>query len=517
MAKSHLDDDYVNMEHGENALDEPLVATVSSKKIYRNFLFFAACFALNHACVTTVISIATTVNHDKNLGSVSLGVLYIVYVLVAALLSHAVTHKLGPKMTLVFGLSSYCCYIVAYLVAVLIPAIKWPVVLIGAAIGGAAAGFLWPAQGSYFGTTAKAYAAATASEAGVETVTVKAANAKFANIFALVYLGCEMLLKIAVSTLQHVAGSKSWAHVALFVVLTSVAVASSFGITLVFDTTRLQNAEERRAAAAARAAPIPFGKKLLSALSLMLTDAKCALMLPINATFGFAAAYLNSYVAADIVSAAGGIGGDNVAFLAAILVATAAAVNPLFARFGKTTSGKVGMVALGALCFAVFVLAFAVQSRADQIHTIGSSWSALVLLYMLYGAGRGAWEGVFKAFVADVFPDAKEAAFANVQLQSGLASTIGFFLFPVLDRMPDGMTVLAVIAVSCAGLAILAQPLTYAIFSLETKLNKASAAAAGTAGDDGGAEATVDGKKNNGAGEGGAAGVELSLGDAEKK
>ena len=52
-----------------------------------------------------------------------------------------------------------------------------------------------------------------------------------------------------------------------------------------------------------------------------------------------------------------------------------------------------------------------------------------VALAVVFGAGRATWEGNFKSSVADDFPDSNAtAAFANVTVQSGLASTLGFLL-----------------------------------------------------------------------------------------
>ena len=54
----------------------------------------------------------------------------------------------GFPPTQVGGLFLYCAYVLAYLVAKVDddPAIVWPSILTGAALGGLAAGFLWPAQ-----------------------------------------------------------------------------------------------------------------------------------------------------------------------------------------------------------------------------------------------------------------------------------------------------------------------------------------------------------------------------------
>ena len=53
----------------------------------------------------------------------------------------------------------------------------------------------------------------------------------------------------------------------------------------------------------------------------------------------------------------------------------------------------------------------------------------------MYGCGRSIWESTTKAVFADFFPDDPQAAFANIVLQSGLASTIAFFVFPDLSPL----------------------------------------------------------------------------------
>lgn len=46
--------------------------------------------------------------------------------------------------------------------------------------------------------------------------------------------------------------------------------------------------------------------------------------------------------------------------------------------------------------------------------------------------GRAIWEGPNRALIADLFSDNREGAFANTIMQSGLASTVGYFAFPSL-------------------------------------------------------------------------------------
>ena len=52
----------------------------------------------------------------------------------------------------------------------------------------------------------------------------------------------------------------------------------------------------------------------------------------------------------------------------------------------------------------------------------------LVLIYTLHGTGRATFEGTLKATFADYFAYEKEGAFANIILQNGLSSAIGYVL-----------------------------------------------------------------------------------------
>ena len=79
-------------------------------------------------------------------------------------------------------------------------------------------------------------------------------------------------------------------------------------------------------------------------------------------------------------------------------------------------------------------------------------WTWSVALAVVFGAGRATWEGNFKSSVADDLPEATSAAFANVTVQSGLASTLGFLLNA---HAPPHLV--AIIVVACSVAAATAQ------------------------------------------------------------
>ena len=110
------------------------------------------------------------------------------------------------------------------------------------------------------------------------------------------------------------------------------------------------------------------------------------------------------------------------------------------------------MVALGAACFGCFGATTLIFSK----ETLGC-WTWSVALAVVFGAGRATWEGNFKSSVADDLPEATTAAFANVTVQSGLASTLGFLLNRSLTPRTVATIVVASSVVAMASQFVAAQ------------------------------------------------------------
>lgn len=415
----------------------PHKAAGTRARILRNFMVMALCFSLNHGTVTALIALAGS-ELGPSLGSSSLAVLYVVYTFTAAFLSHAVVAALGAKRAIFAGLATYCGYVVSYLIAYFVPAVTRPAIFIGAVCGGAAAGFLWPAQGAYYAKSAEAYAAADETFMSREQ-----ANSLFGSYFSTCYLACEVVMKLT-SSLLPLAVGKDAATKTLYVVYTAVAFGSAAAVLGVDEV-------------AADARPLSLGKTAASAFSLLIKDPKCACMIPMNFAFGFCAAYLNGYFFSSVVGPS--VGKDKIGYMSSLVVGSAALVALPFGRVGKVL-GQAPIVAFGGLCFGAFGVANLASTPAALGH-----WAALLPLAIVFGCGRSIWETNFKATFADYFPKDVEAAFANVQLQSGVASTIGFFVIPRITP-----TALGWIAVVCAVLAVLFQFVAAALYRREKNL-----------------------------------------------
>ena len=138
-----------NPLHDGAAADDSSTETQqkSAQRILRNFHVLAAAFSLNHGCVTALVALAAS-ELGSSLGNTTLFILYAFYTLSAAFLSNGLVARAGAKRTLVLSLGAYCVYVASYAVAFFTPMNR--IVIGGAAVGGVAAGCLWPAQGVFF-------------------------------------------------------------------------------------------------------------------------------------------------------------------------------------------------------------------------------------------------------------------------------------------------------------------------------------------------------------------------------
>merc|ERR1712065_50406 len=152
----------------------------------------------------------------------------------------------------------------------------------------------------------------------------------------------------------------------------------------------------------------------------------------------FSTFFVNKFIITDY------LGSDTIGYMNAISTSTAVLVQPVWGVMGAWRYGKLFGMIVGAGAFTAFsatVLAY----EPSQLGT----WSSLVPLFMCYGGAVGTWEGVNKSVYADVFagyPDRILASFSQIHMSNGIASTIGYFSFPHMEKLQ--MTALCIAVVS---------------------------------------------------------------------
>mmetsp|Transcript_5575 Transcript_5575/g.7420 ORF Transcript_5575/g.7420 Transcript_5575/m.7420 type:complete len:460 (+) Transcript_5575:36-1415(+) len=412
-----MDEPFVDEEgQGQVIQDQRWKNTYS---LQASFIFMALCFSINHGCVTAVLGLASA-NLGDELGGIQSGTLYILYTLSALLIATSLVHSLGAKWSLVWGLGLYCAYVASFLIAAKVESVKWPAAIIGSAIGGTAAGWLWTAQGVYFGRVADHYAV-------ISGLSKEKSTSWLASIFASIYVGFEVILKLA-SSLLYDFGSDTF----VYTIFTIVAVACA--ILMVFvpkEPPQLnQNQSQQKQLSAV--------DRLAQAAKLLTTDSRMKWISGFEIMFGMASSFLNFYINGTIIKSA--LGKKNIGYMAAVVPATATLLAVPYSKLTNIT-GKDPVMICG--CFSYLVIAMVVVLVKDE--KLESLKWGLVFLYIIAGNGRAVFEGTNKAMVADFFPNQKEAAFANVIITSGGASAVAFYIFPLLSKLTMGL----IVAVCC--------------------------------------------------------------------
>lgn len=296
-----------------------------------------------------------------------------------------------------------CLYVGCFLVASCFQEYKRLAAFTGAAIGGVGGGFLWTAQGAYFTQVADTHARQSQQN-------IQESTTYLAGLFAFIYLSEEVLLRTLSTFLLQM--GLDWTTI--FSVYSTVAVVSTGMMALVKDYPNTDSSSITTTTSTT------VWYKVTAAVQLLKTDPKMKYMIGLNAVFGFAGAFLNSYVNGEVVRVA--LNDQNskyVGILTGWLAAVAAMMSLVFSRL----TNKGAVLKVGALCFMGVALPFVIQPDAQQI-----GWMVLVLVYTLQGIGRATFESTLKATFADYFSYEKEGAFANIILQNGLSSALGYML-----------------------------------------------------------------------------------------
>lgn len=479
-----------------------------AKATEANFKKMSVLFAINHGCVTSVLTLSVLLL--KTYGSFMSGALYVMYAATALIAASAIVAYLGSRRALIYGAATYCVYIVSFPLALVATtdASRATVAIIGGGIGGIAAGFLWSAQGSYFAASAKRYAEASGES-------VEEANVKFAAIFGLLFLGFEVFLKLlplglkaieaaatpranattaaaagasqvaaAAATAAHAPPHVTNADLIVAIVYSLCAIASTVGMIGIWDLdqrphttatsptnsggpTSASEQQETGGAGSAAAGSRPADatatatetvpastpppprvsfERAAAAVLLWRSHPTVLLLAPVQIAFGFCSALLADEVSLHAVPQAFPQNKTIAAGCLSALVALVAAglqypFKAASARFGKPPVMLAGLSAFGGLSVLCLSLELPVLSQIGP----------LVACFLLQGIGRACYEGTNKALYADFFADDTDAAFANIVLANGLASSIGFFTFPEMDRVGIASTSLAASCVAVVG------------------------------------------------------------------
>jgi MFS family permease len=373
----------------------------------RNFITMSALFSAVPAAALACLSLATA-----RLGSVGAwqsGVLYLAYTLSAVMGATYVVKRLGSRNAMILGMTFFCMYVGAFLIATVWPSTLKVAALTGAAIGGIGSGLLWTAQGVYFSQASEEYSLKSGQDWASST-------SMMAGIFAFILLAEETALDLLSTFLIRVFGVP-WD--VIFALYAGIAVVATSCMVYVKEYPIESSTGGGASSSSSSFASILY--KVTAAFRLLVTDSKLKYMIGLNAVFGFAGAFLNSFVSGEVVPVAlRDTNSSYVGLLVAIHGGVAAICSLGFGQLSQTV-GKGPILVLGALSFAGVAIPFLIRPDLEEW-----TWGLLIMVYAFQGMGRATFEGTLKATFADYFPYEKEGAFANIILQNGLSSAAAY-------------------------------------------------------------------------------------------
>lgn len=365
---------------------------------FSNFLRMTFFFSINHGCIVAVLGFAYGLIGDN--ASYLNGSLYITYALTALLLSSALLDTLGARYALISSCFIYCVYVLTVPVALIVPAtapaMETLVSVVGGTIGGFAAGYLWTAQGTYFAVAAKHYAAENRIE-------LKEANTYLAAVFAGIFLGLEVLLKILPTALFALDKVKinlysgdatktlSLQNFLTLLLYFGLAIFASFGMVSIKELRPLDEPLQPGTREGKEAALLNTGlprrrrlmdgitvEKVTAAIRLWRDDPTVLLLAPIQITFGVCAVLLANDMTAAVVKPKVGDGWLTIGGPLTAIIATVAGVAQVPFKMVASTYGKVPLMLLGQCAFIVMG---AVMWHLDN-EALGA-WGVIILLYVL--------------------------------------------------------------------------------------------------------------------------------------
>ena len=377
--------------------DAPAKPEFASKTL-QNFYWFSIVFAAVPSSALACLALAAP--RLQSIGARANGILYLTYTASAVMGATYLTKVMGSKRAVILGMALFCSYVLCFLLATIDTNRSAAIAYTGAAIGGVGAGIQWTAQGTYFSQAAETYSLESGQDWALS-------NSKLAGIFAFLFLTEEMVLDLLSTVLTRYLGLP-WSMI--FAVYSVIAISATLAMGFVREYPTDTGASTET-----------IVEKLLAAFHLLVNDNKMKYMIGLNASFGFAGAFLNSFVSGEVLPVAlGDTGSSYTGLLIAIHGGAAALFSLIFAKLSVKV-GKGPILIFGSLCFFSVAFPFLIQPSLDKW-----GWKLLITIYALEGIGRATFEGTLKAIFADYFPYEKEGAFANIILQNGLSTAIAY-------------------------------------------------------------------------------------------
>ncbi|KAK7396509.1 hypothetical protein VNO78_17562 [Psophocarpus tetragonolobus] len=357
-------------------------------------------------------NLQSTLNTEADLGTTSLGILYLSFTFFSFFAS-LVVRLLGSKNALLIGTTGYVIYVAANLKP------NWYTLVPASVYLGFCASIIWVGEGTYLTSAARSHATDNNLHEGA---VIGDFNGEFWAVYALhQFIG--NLITFALLSDDRQAGITKGTTL-LFVVFLFIM---TFGaILMVFLRKRSVNGkgEQELADAGACASLKTLSKSLASALS----DIKMLLAIPLIAYSGLQQAFVWAEFTKYVVTPAIGISG-----VGSSMAAYGAFDGICSLLAGRLTSGLTSITTI--VCVGVFAQAVVLILLLLNFSISSGFLGTLYILFLagLLGIGDGVLMTQLNALIGILFKHDTEGAFAQLKIWQCATIAIVFFFAPLIS------------------------------------------------------------------------------------
>ncbi|KAH1195129.1 UNC93-like protein 3 [Glycine max] len=399
--------------------ETPLVGDISGlegRKSHhtRDVHILSLAFLLVFLAFGAAQNLQSTLNTEDDLGTTSLGILYLSFTFFSVVAS-LVVRVLGSKNALLIGTTGYVLYVAANLKP------NWYTLVPASVYLGFCASIIWVGEGTYLTSAARSHSTDNNLH---EIAVIGDFNGEFWAVYALHQFIGNLITFALLSDDQQEGSTKG--TTLLFIVFLFIM---TFGaILMCFLRKRSANSKGQQELSGADAGACASLKSLSKSLASALSDVKMLLIIPLIAYSGLQQAFVWAEFTKYVVTPAIGISG-----VGSSMAAYGAFDGICSLLAGRLTSGLTSIttiVSVGLFAQAV-VLVLLLLNFSISSGFLGTVY--ILFLAGLLGIGDGVLMTQLNALIGILFKHDTEGAFAQLKIWQCATIAIVFFFAPLIS------------------------------------------------------------------------------------
>lgn len=418
--------DYADPVHEESRLLVKNAPTRAPVNHARDVHVLSFAFLLIFLAYGAAQNLESTVNTEDDLGTTSLGILYLSFTFFS-LVASLVVRALGTKNSLILGTTGYWFFIAANLKP------TWFTMVPASVYLGFAASIIWVGQGTYLTSTARNHARNSGLHEGT---IIGNFNGEFWGVFASHQVIGNILSLVV---LKNETGGRTSGTTVLFIIFLCIV---TLGITLMCFLRKEDSKEEELSLSSSslRVSLLSLSKSVVAPL----TDVRMILAIPLIAYSGLQQAFVWAEFTKHVVTPSLGVSGVGGAMA---VYGASDAICSLVA--GRLTSGlpSITFLVSGGCVIQAFVFIWLLLRQSFQNSTT-LGVVPLLIISALLGIGDGVFNTQLNALLGILFNHDTEGAFAQLKVWQSASISIVFFLSPSISMFIMLLIILSVLTIS---------------------------------------------------------------------